>query len=237
MESTTRSRIHRYGIGGYVMIKAIIFDFDGTIIDTETAWYTVFRDAYAQYGVDLSLATYAKCLGTNLQEFNPYTYLVTHHHIELDVEAFQTSIQQSHAQLMAKETVRPGILAWLQQAREAGLQIGLASSSSRQWIDQYVDTLGIRDFFDCYCTADTVTNVKPDPELYLQALEQLGIKANEAIAIEDSPNGAQAAVAAGLYTLVIPNAITKQLPFGTGHQTLETIAQYDLQDLLAVFIS
>lgn len=76
------------------MIKALIFDFDGTIIDTETAWYNVFKDAYAQYGVELSLATYAKCLGTNLQTFNPYTYLVTHHHIQLDVEAFQTSIQQ-----------------------------------------------------------------------------------------------------------------------------------------------
>ena len=53
------------------LVKAIIFDFDGTIIDTETAWYTVFKDAYASYGVALSLETYAKCLGTNLQDFNP----------------------------------------------------------------------------------------------------------------------------------------------------------------------
>ncbi|KUF29781.1 HAD family phosphatase [Lysinibacillus sp. F5] len=200
------------------MLKAIIFDFDGTIIDTETAWYTVFKEAYAHYGVALSLEMYAKCLGTNLQAFNPYTYLVT-----------------SHAQLMEKETLRPGILTLLQQAKEAGLQIGLASSSSRQWIDQYVDKLGIRDFFDCYCTADTVTNVKPDPELYLQALKQLGVKGKEAIAIEDSPNGAQAAVAAGLYTVVIPNAITKQLPFGTGHHTMDTLEPNNVQELLTCF--
>lgn len=76
------------------------------------------------------------------------------------------------------------------------MKIGLASSSSRQWIDMYVDRLGIRHYFDCFCSADTVTNVKPDPELYLQALEQLGVEADEAMAIEDSPNGAQAAVAA-----------------------------------------
>jgi putative hydrolase of the HAD superfamily len=200
------------------MLKAIVFDFDGTIIDTETAWYTVFKEAYAHYGVALSLEMYAKCLGTNLQAFNPYTYLVT-----------------SHAQLMEKETLRPGILTLLQQAKEASLQIGLASSSSRQWIDQYVDKLGIQDFFDCYCTADTVTNVKPDPELYLQALKQLGVKGKEAIAIEDSPNGAQAAVAAGLYTVVIPNAITKQLPFGTGHHTMGTLEPNNVQELLTCF--
>nr|WP_249660617.1 HAD family phosphatase [Lysinibacillus fusiformis] len=151
-------------------MKAIIFDFDGTIIDTETAWYTVFKDAYASYGVELSLETYAKCLGTNLQDFNPYTYLVTHHHMDLDVEAFRTSIQARHAELMELEIIRPGILNLLQQAKEAGLKMGIASSSSRQWIDRFVDALGIREFFDCYCTADTVTNVKPDPELYLQAL-------------------------------------------------------------------
>jgi len=217
-------------------MKALIFDFDGTIIDTETAWYTVFKDAYAYHGVELSLETYAKCLGTNLQAFNPYTYLVTHHQVELDVEAFRTSIQQKHAELMEVEVIRPGILNLLQQAKEAGLQIGLASSSSRQWIDQYVDKLGLRAFFDCYCTADTVTNVKPHPELYLQALEQLGVCANEAVAIEDSPNGARAAVAAGLNTVVIPNTITKQLPFASGHYTIDALEQYDLQDLLACFV-
>lgn len=113
------------------------------------------------------------------------------------------------------------------------MKIGLASSSSRQWIDVYMDRLGIRHYFDCFCSADTVTNVKPDPELYLQALEQLGVEADEAMAIEDSPNGAQAAVAAGLYTVVIPNEITKQLPFNTKHHTVTALEQYTIHDLLA----
>lgn len=216
-------------------MKAIIFDFDGTIIDTETAWYNVFRDAYARYGVDLSLETYSKCLGTSLQSFNPYTYLSTHHHVKLDLAAFQTSIQQSHAQLMEKEAMRPGILKLLQQAKEAGLRIGLASSSNRQWVDKFVDSLGIRDYFECFCTADTVKQVKPDPELYLQALEQLGVHANEAMAIEDSPNGARAAVVAGLHTVVIPNTITKRLSFDQGHYTIDSFENYDLQDLVTCF--
>ena len=123
----------------------------------------------------------------------------------------------------------------LQEAKAAGLKIGLASSSHRDWIDKFVDQLGIRGYFECYCTADTVNNVKPDPELYLQALDQLGIQSNEAIAIEDSPNGARAAVAAGLHTAVIKNTLTKQLPFSQGHYTIESLEQYELQDLLDCF--
>ena len=217
------------------MIKAIIFDFDGTIIDTETAWYVVFKNAYQQYGVDLSLETYSQCLGTSLASFNPYTYLTTHHNISLDLEAFQTAIRNNYAKLIEKETIRPGILNLLQEAKEAGLKIGLASSSHREWIDKFVNLLGLEGYFECYCTADTVKNVKPDPELYLQALEQLGVQAHEAIAIEDSPNGARAAVAAGLHTIVIKNNITKQLPFSQGHHTIESLEHYAIQDLIDCF--
>ena len=214
------------------MIKAVIFDFDGTIIDTETAWYRVFKNAYKQYGVDLSLELYAQCLGTNLASFNPYTYLTTHHNISMDLEKFRTTIQNNYSKLIEEEAVRPGILNLLQEAKEAGLKIGLASSSQREWIDKFVHLLELEDYFECYCTADTVKNVKPNPELYLQALEQLGVQANEAIAIEDSPNGARAAVAAGLHTIVIKNTLTKQLPFSYGHHTIPSLEHYKLQDLI-----
>ena len=217
------------------MMKAIIFDFDGTIIDTETAWYVVFKNAYEQYGVDLSLETYSQCLGTSLKSFNPYTYLTTHYNISLDLEQFRTSIRSNYEKLIEKETIRPGILNLLQQAKQAGLKIGLASSSHREWIDKFVNLLGLDGYFECYCTADTVENVKPDPELYLQALQQLGVQAHEALAIEDSPNGARAAVAAGLHTIVIKNTITKQLPFSKGHHTLECLEQTSLHDLIDCF--
>lgn len=218
------------------MIKAVIFDFDGTIIDTETAWYKVFKDAYEKYGVDLSLTTYSQCLGTSLQTFNPYTYLSTHHAIPIDLDEFRAMILQNYEKLIEQESMRPGILNLLQEAKAAGLKIGIASSSHRDWIDKFVEKLNIGDYFECYCTADTVSNVKPDPELYLQALEQLGVKANEAIAIEDSPNGARAAVAAGLHTVVIKNTLTKQLPFSQGHYTIESLEHNGLQELTDYFI-
>ncbi len=218
------------------MIKAVIFDFDGTIIDTETAWYKVFKDAYEKYGVDLSLTTYSQCLGTSLQTFNPYTHLSTHHAIPIDLDEFRAMILQNYEKLIEQESMRPGILNLLQEAKAAGLKIGIASSSHRDWIDKFVEKLNIGDYFECYCTADTVSNVKPDPELYLQALEQLGVKSNEAIAIEDSPNGARAAVAAGLHTVVIKNTLTKQLPFSHGHYTIESLEHNGLQELTDYFI-
>jgi len=218
-----------------MMIKAIIFDFDGTIIDTETAWYKVFKDAYREYGVDLSLETYSQCLGTSLKSFNPYTHLSTHHGIAIDFDEFRAMIQRNYAKLIEQESMRPGILNLLQEAKDAGVKIGLASSSHRDWIDKFVNQLGIQDYFDCYCTADTVSNVKPDPELYDQALDRLGVKPNEAIAIEDSPNGARAAVAAGLHTVVIKNTLTKQLPFSQGHYTIESLEHNALQELINYF--
>lgn len=214
------------------MIKAIIFDFDGTIIDTETAWYTAFKEAYQKHNVELTLEKYATCLGTDLSSFNPYTYLSTNHNIPLDLDEFRIKIQAEHTKRMEQETIRPGVIKVLKNAQALGLKIGLASSSGREWIDKYLQALGINDYFECICTSDTVKNVKPNPELYEQATEKLGVAPHEAIAIEDSPNGAVAAVTAGLHTFVIKNEITKQLPFHTEHQTIESLEELDLEKLL-----
>lgn len=215
------------------MIKAIIFDFDGTIIDTETAWYEAFREAYLEYGVELTLELYSQCIGTSLHQFNPYEYLVTHKKLPIDLDHFRKSIHERHTSLMEKEAIRPGILDYLKQAKAHGLKIGLASSSHREWIDRFLEPLGIASYFDCICTADQVAKVKPDPELYLQALSALEAGPQEAIAVEDSPNGARAAVAAGLYTVLIPNSITGSLAFEEANYRLESLADLDFRHLIA----
>ncbi|MBO2943690.1 HAD family hydrolase [Paenibacillus sp. F411] len=214
------------------MIKAMIFDFDGTIIDTETAWYSAFRDAYQKHGVELTLEMYSQCIGTSLKTFNPYEYLMTELNLPLDKEAFREAIQLKHAALMNQEQVRPGILHYLEQAKEQGLKIGLATSSTRSWVEQHLEQLGLLDYFEVIRTADDVANVKPDPELYTQALEGLGVTADEAVAIEDSPNGARAAAAAGIHCVVIPNTITGTLEFDMPHQRLSCLTELEFNDLL-----
>lgn len=215
------------------MIKAIIFDFDGTIIDTETAWYEAFREAYRTHDVELTLELYSQCIGTSLHSFNPYEYLVTHLNLPIDLDEFRSLVRSRHSLLMEKEAVRPGILEYLKQAKAHGLKIGLASSSERAWIDKYLNQLEIHSYFDCIRTANDVAKVKPDPELYQQTLACLGASPREAIAIEDSPNGARAAAAAGMYSVIIPNTITAALEFEESNYRLESLMDLDFRHLIA----
>lgn len=214
------------------MIKAIIFDFDGTIIDTETAWYTAFREAYEEYGVDLPLELYAQCIGTSLHHFNPYEYLRTDLHLPIEPESFRQAVHQRHAALMDSEEMREGIADYLREARSRGLKIGLASSSHEDWVEHFLQKLQIRGYFDCLRTADDVRHVKPDPELYLQTLKCLGVAESEAVAIEDSPHGTAAADAAGIYCLTVPNAVTKHLTFHRTHHLANSLTDVDFNDLL-----
>lgn len=217
------------------MIKAIIFDFDGTIIDTETAWYYAFREAYKEYNVELTLEQYSGCIGTSLHVFNPYEYLMTDLKLPIDKQAFRESVHLQHAALMQTEQVRSGVLDYLNSAQASGLKIGLASSSARAWIDKYLEQLGIAHYFECIQTADDVERVKPDPELYKQTLAGLGVEANEAVAIEDSPNGARAASAAGMMCIIVPNAITKSLAFDKSDLYFhsESLAHIDFHEMIA----
>lgn len=217
------------------MIKAIIFDFDGTIIDTETAWYNAFRDAYKEHGVELTLEQYSGCIGTSLHAFNPYEYLMTDLKLPIDKQAFRESVQLQHSALMQSEEVRSGILDYLNFAQDSGLKIGLASSSARVWIDKYLERLEIAHYFECIRTADDVTKVKPDPELYKQALAGLNVEADEAVAIEDSPNGARAASAAGMSCIIVPNTITKSLEFDKSNRCYhaESLAHIDFHEMVA----
>lgn len=216
-----------------IVIKGIIFDFDGTIIDTETAWYTAFNEAYGAHGVDLTLEQYSTCIGTSLHSFNPYEYLMTDLNLPIDKQEFRTAVQLRHSNLMELETMRSGIQHYLDSAQEAGLKIGLASSSSMEWVEKYLNKLGIRDYFDCIRTSDHVENVKPDPELYTQSLSCLGLKPEEAVAIEDSPNGSKAAAAAGMHCVVIPNEITSFLEFDAPHLKTDDLSHLDFAQVIS----
>src|SRR6202035_584891 len=93
-------------------------------------------------------------------------------------------------------------------------KIAVASSSPRSWVVQHLMRLGLLDKFDAMKFGDEVVHRKPDPELYLAALDLLGARPEQAIALEDSPNGVRAAQNAGIYCVAIPNPITAQLPLG-----------------------
>lgn len=141
--------------------------------------------------------------------------------------------KKSFDEKIGQPLLREGVEDYLLAAKEAGLKIGLASSSKRSWVESYLTQLGILSYFEVIKTRDDVTTVKPDPELYLQAVHALGISAKEAIAFEDSLNGLKAARAAGLKCVIFPNPVTSHLAFEDYSLRFSSMAERSLIDLLA----
>ncbi len=208
------------------MIKAVIFDFDGLIIDTETPWFQVFSEIYQEHGAFLPLETWVQCVGADDKLFDPYAYLEQCINKQVDRDLLRELSKQKYASFIKDKSVNPGVLDCLQTAQSLGLKIGLASSSDRKWVEGHLRNLQLFDYFDYLCTKEQVKNVKPDAELYLNVLNRFGITGNEAIALEDSPNGAKAAKRAGIYCVIVPNGVTTNLHFN--HYDLKITSLKDL---------
>ncbi|CAM4461218.1 HAD family hydrolase [Paenibacillus tarimensis] len=193
------------------MIKAVIFDFDGTILDTETPWYDVFCEIYQEHGAEFTREIWGTAVGT--QGTDLYAPLEQMLGRKLDRSELRRSQYQKHEAIMRQQSIREGVRQYLDDAKRLGLKIGLASSSERKWVAGFLRQHGLLDYFEVLRTRDDVQKVKPDPELYIQALQALGVTNEEAIAIEDSPNGARAATRAGIRCIAVPNPSTAELPF------------------------
>lgn len=216
------------------MIRAVVFDFDGLILDTETNEFHAYADVYRHYGAELPLDVWSKVIGTDmLSVFDPYKHLESCTGKPVDREQFQTMRRKLFAERMEREQLRPGVASVLEQAKRLGLAIGLASSSASDWVTGYLAKFGLTDYFSVLRTREHVAKVKPDPELYRQAVELLGVRPEEAIAFEDSANGASAAHRAGLHCVIVPNSVTASLTFGPHAKRLHSLDGLDLQALLA----
>lgn len=214
------------------MIRAIVFDFDGLIVDTETSEYESYADMYRRHGADLPLSVWSQVIGTDMASvFDPYAYLEQAIGRPVDREPFRAERRRLFDERMAAVQPLPGVVELIAQARRLGLAVGIASSSTSDWIEGYLDRFGIRDQFDCVRSRDHVAKVKPDPELYRQAAAHLGVRPEEAIAFEDSANGALAAHRAGLHCVIVPNPVTAHMAFGPYSRRLPSLAGLDLAQL------
>ncbi len=215
------------------MIKAVIFDFDGLILDTETPGYHSYRQTFEELGAQLPLEEWAKGIGTtNSGYFHPLDYLERQIGKKVDRVFFKQQAEKKYHILVQSMQVRPGVINYLQTAQRFGLRIGLASSSSRSWVESYLKKYEIYSYFHVIRTKDDVAQVKPNPELYLQALEHLGVKNSEAIVFEDSLNGLLAAKAADIYCVIVPNPVTSQLEFLTHDLRLASMEDIGLEDII-----
>jgi HAD superfamily hydrolase (TIGR01509 family) len=215
------------------LIEAVVFDFDGLVFDSETHEYETVLELFAEHGAELPLEVWGRCVGREPGFFDPYAYLAERTGAAVDREALEARRRGAfHARVAASGPI-PGVEEALRAAKALGLRIGLASSSSREWVEPQLKRLGLWHYFECVRTREDVERAKPDPELYRSVLRCLGVEPRRAVAFEDSPNGALAAVRAGMYCVVVPNPVTATLAFGEHHLRLESLMQAELADLLA----
>ncbi|MGE7866709.1 HAD family hydrolase [Bacillus paramycoides] len=211
-------------------MKAIIFDFDGLIVDTETIWFHSFRDAVRECGGELPLEEFAKCIGTTDEVL--YAYLKEQLKEKFNEHALKEKVTTLHKEKMKIPKARDGVKEYLEEARELGLKIALASSSSKEWVVRFLEELQIREYFEVIKTREDVEKVKPDPALYRIAIEELGIELSEAVVFEDSLNGLKAAIAAGLKCVIVPNDVTRNLQFENHHLRIESMKEKSLKEVL-----
>jgi len=214
------------------LIRALIFDFDGLILDTELPIFQSWQELYQEYGFQLSFETWSTIIGTANTDYNPLDELEKMLGRSLERENAASRRWQREMDLIAEQPVLPGVHQTLQDARRLGLKIGLASSSSCKWVTGHLSRLGLADFFDAILASDDVVRTKPDPALYREAAQALGVKPEQALALEDSPNGILAAKRAGLYCVAVPNFLTRRLPVNHADICLDSLADMPLEQLL-----
>jgi HAD superfamily hydrolase (TIGR01509 family) len=214
------------------VIRALFFDFDGLITDTESADYEAWRSVYADHGVVLPLERWLASIGSDGSSFVPLDHL-RELVGALDEEAVTATRRARLHALFAELRPLPGVVDWLREAREHGLHVGVVSSSSRAWVDDHLERLGLAAHVDFRMTRDDVSRVKPHPDLYLRALAHVGVEAAHALAVEDSPNGLRAARAAGLACVAVPGPMTRGLVFESPTLVLESLAERPLASVIA----
>ena len=216
------------------MIRAIVFDFDGLILDTEEPIYRSWLEVYEAHGEELPFERWVQTVGSTNTGFHPQHHLEERIGRPLPKEVLHRRMDRRTEMILANK-VLPGVVHHLDSARELGIKLGCASSSTQEWVRGHLARLGILDRFECVRCRDDVASPKPEPDLYIAVLECLGVPASDAIAIEDSPNGVTAAKRAGLRCVAIPNPITARLDLTHADVTLSSLAAVTVRQLLETF--
>ena len=206
------------------MIRALIFDFDGLIIDSETAVSATWSELYACHGLTFPSHLYRRMVGTRDHDDLLWRDLAEQTGLALDVAALEPARRARGVELANRLHPLPGIVVHLDAAADAGLCLAIASSSSAWWVDGHLERLGLAERFSAVCTKELAPRSKPDPGVYLVALERLGVAASEAVAFEDSQAGVAAAKAAGLRAVAVPGSFSEQMDFSAADAVVVSLA-------------
>jgi HAD superfamily hydrolase (TIGR01509 family) len=213
-------------------VKALLFDFDGTLVDTEGPAFRSWQEVYEELGHELPLSRWSRAIGT-VNGFDALAHLEEVARTPIDRDGIRERRLRRERELVAAEALRPGVEHYLRDALELGLAVGIVSSSSDGWISGILERVAGSEHWDCIVTANgDPLRAKPSPLLYREALGCLGLGPEEAVAFEDSPNGIAAAKAAGLFCVAVPNPVTAGFDLSGADLRLESFEDVPLAELL-----
>ena len=209
--------------------RAILFDMDGVLVDSEPLFLSAINRLLAQEGVEpVSVQENEEFLiGTTIGE--TWRQLKNRRPLPLPTEEYIRRYDDIVRQVMQEELEpQPGVRELIQACVERGLPKAVASSSLHMWVDLKLNAIGLTGAFDAVLGGDDVTRGKPEPDIYIKAAESLGVPPAECIAIEDSPIGIAAAASSGAYTIAVRTEYTRNLDVSRAHTILETLEEFDL---------
>lgn len=210
-------------------LRGLVFDFDGLICDTETSSYECAREIYAEHGVDLTLERWQTRIGTH-----GWHWLADLERAIGPLPNFDELVERrriAHHERLQSEQAMPGVHEFTARAVDAGLRLAVASSSSAGWVTEHLARLGLLDRFTAISNCEDGVPAKPEPDVYRRALAAIDVRAHEAIAFEDSPNGVAAAKGAGLYCVAVPNRMTESLDLSAADTIVDSFLEVDLDAL------
>ena len=216
------------------MIRALVFDFDGVIADTEEIEFRSWLEVYEEHGGRLSADEWASIIGRSIADvaFDPHGTLEAQIGRTLDRAAVRAHRRLRFEELNQALGPLPGVVDYLAESQRLGLRLGVASSSSHGWVDGQLQRFGPFEHFQIIRCREDVDLGKPNPAVYRAVLDELGCAPEEAIAIEDSEHGVAAAKGAGLYCVAVPTRLTRSLALGAADLILDSLASYPLRQLL-----
>ncbi len=189
------------------MIDGVIFDMDGILFDTERLINECIATVGAEYGIENTDYFITNCVGVSTRETKAFYRKELG--ADFPVDEMYEKIRELNNIRLAEGgmPVKPGVYLMLEYLKTNRYQIGLASSSSRKSVMHHIEAANMTEYFSVIVAGDEVENGKPEPDIYLKALEKMNLKGKTVIAFEDSPNGLKAATAAGINAIMIPDII------------------------------
>jgi len=213
------------------MIRALVFDFDGLIVDTETPLIDAYGDVHAAHGKPFDRGEFLRLVGHVDFTFNPWrAFGPDANEVALEAQRHVHNQRRTLAQPLL-----PGVAALLDAAHAAGLPCAIASNSSHRHVEGHLERLGLHPRFSFFACRGDAPSPKPEPDLYQLVLNRFGLRGREAIAFEDSLPGSLAAKRAGLHVVAVPNGSTAHHDFAHVDLQVNSLADVSLDLLLTRF--